>query len=76
MVNSQGREPLDQKTRPIPSDPSPGGATELVAASRLLSPLRGVRRAKVLVFLWVRIPPGNWSFQPEAAEVVVEVTKP
>jgi hypothetical protein len=29
-----------------------------------------------LVFLWVRIPPGNWSFQPEATEVVVEVTKP
>ena len=31
---------------------------------------------KGLSFQWVRAPPGNWSFQPEAARVVVEVTKP
>ncbi|HEX5731204.1 MAG TPA: hypothetical protein VF131_00100, partial [Blastocatellia bacterium] len=27
-------------------------------------------------FQWVRVPPGNWSLQPEAIGAAVEVTKP
>jgi hypothetical protein len=41
-----------------------------------MSPFQGVRRGKVRMIPWVRYPPGNWSFQPEAAEVSAEVTKP
>ena len=27
-------------------------------------------------FLWVQVPPGNWSRRPVAIEAAVEVTKP
>jgi hypothetical protein len=34
-----------------------------------------VCREKAPLLQWVRIPPGNWSFQPEATGAMTEVTK-
>src|SRR5271165_1836365 len=54
----------------------------LAASRKNLQLLQGARIAvdnpcavEGTVFQWVRIPPGNWSFQPEATGATTEVTK-
>ena len=53
----------------------PGGHWRSVGPLMAAFPF-GVCAVKGVEVQWVRIPPGNWSFQPVAIRVVVEVTKP